>query len=572
MNPPCPTPDRVAPLLLELARAFRARQFYPPTHPALREALERTGSVWIEALAEVGELRLELRHGLFAIPGGRGVQGPGIDEVAQELARRRVKRLRIHPGVRPEELAALIDALSDPDLDETDPNALEAVLERANVQHITTREVGPAAHVAGEAAGAEPAGGPMSSEVASLPEPRGGELPAAAPRDPPRQPGEWKIGAAARGSEAEDASADRGELSDAPESEQVEAQAGSRELGTSDERISLVQQVEELEACDDPGIYSTASLQLLESADQLLLARDYAGAYRAALAFAGHVLHTQSRSPLLRDIARERLSQLLRSDEMLGFVLEGTASDSGIGNLKATEVLLCVGASIVPRLLEVHAQSEPEMRSHISAVLIVMGDVAFPVLVGELVSRDGARLRRAARILGDMQHPRGVEFLAEHLRDPDAHVKKEVAMALTRIGTKRALEHLLRALHGDAATAQIAAASLGNVRSDAAVAALVAVVEPGGDRPDEVRREAIRSLGRIGRREATPTLARVLERASFFGRKRSRALRVAAAHALGRIGGGEAQMLLARHARRGDRLVRQACSEALQILTRMADA
>jgi HEAT repeat protein len=100
----------------------------------------------------------------------------------------------------------------------------------------------------------------------------------------------------------------------------------------------------------------------------------------------------------------------------------------------------------------------------------------------------------------------------------------------------------------------------------------VAVVEPGGDRPDEVRREAIRSLGRIGRREATPTLARVLERASFFGRKRSRALRVAAAHALGRIGGGEAQMLLARHARRGDRLVRQACSEALQILTRMADA
>jgi hypothetical protein len=571
MSPPGPTPDRVAPLLLELARAFRARQFYPPTHPALREALERTTSVWLETLAEVGELRLELRQGLFAIEGGRSVQGAGIDEVAQELGRQRAKRLRVHPSVSPEELAALVDALSDPDLGESQPGGLEAALERAGVRHITTLESARPAHLAAAPSeGAlEPDGKETERQLAPLAEPRSA-VPAEAPAsETPQARDASEIEAAAPEPGPADPFQEQREARDAPSREPEAPDAPSREPDLGDEQSALVQLIKELEECEDPGAYSTISLRLVECADQRIVGRDYAGAYRGALAFSGHVLRTQSRSPLLRDIARERLSQLLRSDEMLAFVLEGTASDSGIGNLKATEVLLCVGASIVPRLLEAHAQSDAEMRSHISAVLIVMGDVAFPALVEELVSGNGSRLRRAARILGDMQHPRGVEFLAEHLRNPDTHVKKEVSMALTRIGTRRALEHLLRALQEDAATAQIVAASLGNVRGDAAVSSLIAAVEPGADRPDEVRREAIRSLGRIGRREATPTLARVLERAPWFGRKRSRLLRVAAAHALGRIGGAEAQALLDQQARRGDKLVRQACSEALQILTRM---
>ncbi len=571
MSQPGPTPDRVAPLLLELARAFRARQFYPPTHPALREALERTASVWLEALAEVGELRLELRQGLFAIEGGRGVQGAGIDEVAQELGRRRARRLRIHPSVGAEELAALVDALSDPERGESHPGGLEAALGRAGVRHITTLENAlPAQPAAAPAEGdREPDGEETERQLAPPEEPPSAVLAEAPASEPLQTRDASEIEPAAPESAPADPSQEPREPHDAPGREPEAPGASSREPDLGDEQSALVQLIEEIEACEDPGTYSTISLRLVECADQRIVAGDYAGAYRAALTLSAHVLRTQSRSPLLRDIARERLSQLLRSDEMLAFVLEGTASDSGIGNLKATEVFLCVGASIVPRLLEAHAQSDAEMRSHISAVLIVMGDVAFPALVEELVSGNGSRLRRAARILGDMQHPRGVEYLAEHLHNPDTHVKKEVAMALTRIGTRRALEHLLRALQDDASTAQIVAASLGNVRGDTAVSSLIAVVEPGGDRPDEVRREAIRSLGRIGRREATPTLARVLERVPWFGRKRSRLLRVAAAHALGRIGGTEAQALLDQHARRGDKLVRQACSEALQILTRM---
>jgi HEAT repeat protein len=557
-----PTPDQVAPLLLELARAFRARQFYPATHPALREVLERTGSVWTEALGEIGELHLELRQGLFTIEGGAAVQGPGIDEVAQELGRRRAKRLRIHPGVSPPELEALVDALSGCEPSETDADGLEATLERAGVRRITTREIDLADRLARPGAREE-----RERPVPAPPEPGGSELP-----EESRERAGGGIEADGAPSGVRDLSQQLAEPPGAPAPGSEQAESGPRDAGAGDEGGPMAGILEELEACDEPGSYNSVALRLLDCAERLMLERDYSAVYRGALAFARHVLDTGSRPPLFREIARDRLGQLLRSDEMLAFVLEGTGSASAIGNLKATEVLLCVGAPIVPRLLEVHTTSDTDIRSHISSVLIVMGDVAFPVLVEELGSGNGARLRRAARILGEMQHPRGVEFLAEHLRNPDAHVKKEVAMALTRIGTKRAFEHLMRALQGDAATAQIAAASLGNVRGDATLSALISVVEPGGERPDELRREAIRSLGRIGRREATPTLSRVLERTRWVGRKRNRALRVAAAHALGRIGGPEAEAALARYARRGDPPVRRACGEALQLLTRMAGA
>jgi HEAT repeat protein len=96
--------------------------------------------------------------------------------------------------------------------------------------------------------------------------------------------------------------------------------------------------------------------------------------------------------------------------------------------------------------------------------------------------------------------------------------------------------------------------------------ALVGVIESSGRRSLQLRREAVRSLGRIGRSEAAGALAQVLQRRAWFRRKHNRLLRVAAAHALGRIGGPDAFGYLDEHSRHGDPAVRQACSEALRLL------
>ena len=128
-------------LLLELARALRARQFYPPTHPTLKATLERTLAVWHEGLSKVEELRLELRGGSLLLPDGTRAGGPGIDDIAKALRLRRVRRLRVHCGLEAQELLVLIDALAQNAESLEQLGGLEQSLLRAGVRHITTSEM-----------------------------------------------------------------------------------------------------------------------------------------------------------------------------------------------------------------------------------------------------------------------------------------------------------------------------------------------------------------------------------------------------------------------------------------------
>jgi HEAT repeat protein len=167
-----------------------------------------------------------------------------------------------------------------------------------------------------------------------------------------------------------------------------------------------------------------------------------------------------------------------------------------------------------------------------------------------------------------MQHPRSVEALLGQLSHPDPMVQKEIARALAWIGTDPAVEGLIAALRGRAELAELAAAALGHCAHASAVPALCTVASPRSSRPEAVRREALRSLGRLRSPQAVPVLREVLEHSTLFRRKKTRALRVAAAHALARIGGETAFAALEGHAQRGDRPVRAACSEALRQLSR----
>ena len=141
MTEPSLEQETVSPLLLELARALRARQFYPPTHPNLKTILDRTMAIWREGLSKVEELKLELRGSRVLLPDGSPANGPGIDDVAKALYLRRAPRLRVHRDVEARELLALIDALAQPADSLEQLGELEQTLLLANVRHITTSEV-----------------------------------------------------------------------------------------------------------------------------------------------------------------------------------------------------------------------------------------------------------------------------------------------------------------------------------------------------------------------------------------------------------------------------------------------
>ncbi|MFQ5699560.1 MAG: HEAT repeat domain-containing protein [Myxococcota bacterium] len=552
MSVPVYAAEEVSPLLLELARAYRARRHYSRGEEPLRHALGHTARIWKGALGR-GTLRLEVRGGLLALPGGPVIRGPGIDELGRELARRGVLRLAFTPDLGEDGIEALIEALCDSGAEGA---ALETFARRVGQTGGLgiTLESRPAAPTRDTPP-------PVSSQTGerAAPAPPGERRPERPASGPHREPG----------IDSPDELPDD-DLFDLTFSGFEPPRPLTSSSADPSSPSELVQRLQELEACSDPALYASGVARVAESAEKLIHRGQPGMAYDALVVLAQDASN-RSRAPSMREAARERVRRLLSNDVLLQVVLEQMATDSAVANVKAAEILLLCGRGVVCELLDAHGRATTATRERINAALVAMGDVAFPVLVEELSSSQPLRVRRAARILGDMQHPRGVEFLVAHLRDAERSVCKEAAMALTRIGTRRAIDGLLEVLGGsDDERAQIAAAALGATRSDRAGKALTAIAESGSRRSDPLRREAIRSLGRMQWSQAVPVLERLLRKRGLLGRKRRRELGMAALHALRRIGGEAAFCALQDASVRGDATLRRHCAEALRLMGRMS--
>ena len=155
----------VAPLLLELARARRARQFLAPDHSTFRDALDRATRLWRSTLSGVGALTLGVGEHGFSLPGGTPVRGPGIEELARDLLERGIAGFRVEPGIEAEAFEPLVEVLAGP------PDA-SAAADLARGTEGGTLQLRPvAAPAAVEAAAAEPALAPEEPRVAPGPSP-----------------------------------------------------------------------------------------------------------------------------------------------------------------------------------------------------------------------------------------------------------------------------------------------------------------------------------------------------------------------------------------------------------------
>lgn len=520
-------PDDVAPLLTELGRALRARRFYPPTHPALREALERSTAIWRQGMQQGQELHLELRNGSFVLPCGTPVRGSGIDEVAAELRVRGIRRLRVHRDLEPEELLALIDALAMSVEELAEAGGLEQLLTRAGARHITTSEMDFAEHLRHVR---EPA-------------------PAAAPEG-------LAFGAAHEF------------IEDVVRAAAADEDADAAEPHRADLIGELTAMLKELEGCEEPGDYYRICNRIDEQVSRMVLAKHVLDAYRAVRVFCRHAGEGSGRPAEIRREAQSRLRTLLGDRAMLNLVTGLACSGEGLSSVQATQVLITLGAAAVPRLLELSEHGTAVEQSQVTAILIAMGDSALPAIMEELESPIPDRVRRTIRLLGRTQNPRGVDCLLDRLLDDDPEMQREVARALARIGTGRAVKGLVEAARRCPELAELVASSLGDTRSPAALQALIGMLDRRARYPTAVKRAAIRSLGRMRSPHALAVLRQVLERRSllFFRARKNRELRVAAAQAIGKIGGDEATLVLSAHARSGDPEVARVCRESLERL------
>jgi HEAT repeat protein len=509
MSQPTRGAQNVAPILIELARAVRAFQFFADGHATRAHALRKAASVWADTLTRVGELDLEITEHGFKLGGIDPVDGPALDELASALHFHGVMGLQIHPALQESELECLVEHLARDPRELAATGRLSGALQRSGVRHLAVWEIPHAAAA------------PLPPDDAPPPAPLTPETP-----------------------------------------EQDSALDYSAELAT-EEAVTLIKELTALDEAPDLGEYRLAANRVDGALTRLLTCKNHVDAYRAAILFCRHCADTEGREPAIRADAQDRLRTVLRDEHLLRYVIELSYEPDGTTSVQAIQILTYAAPQAVPRLLEEHAKEDADWRSATTAILLAMGEHAFPAIVEELSSLTPARARRAVRLLGDMQNPSGVEFLADQLDHPDSNLQREVAQSLARIGSTRAIKVLCDALFGDPALALIAAGGLGGSKHRAAVRALMATVNE-RSASDELRREAIRALGRIGDLEALPCLQSVLEKGGLMGRKKNRPLRVAAAQAIGKLGTEDALLVLQAHADSGDASVAKACTDILR--------
>jgi HEAT repeat protein len=487
--------DDLAPLVLELARASRARRVHPLGHPVVVDALQRGSTAWRALAGADGAVTLEVRDAGLTLEDGARLACPGAPELAAELRARGVRKLRLRAQAQAQDLSLLIEILT------RTPDELAA------------------------------AGGAQEALRASGA--RGVDFVVATP--------------------------------DGDTSASATAEAGSY---VTQHVAELVRQLAELERCDDVGSYNLLANKIAACVDVLAREKRCVDGFRAALVFCRHATDAGVRPDSIRREASDRLRRLATSSQLLESIVEQACTATGLASVQATQVLIAIGAPAAGVLLRHCAETRDASRERAAQVLIAMGDSVLAAVVDDLRDGSSERARRAARMLGEMQNPGAIQFLADALRSPDLALAREAARALARIATDAAAAALVAGLKLAPAIAETCAGCLGGVRQLSVARALGELLDLERDFPDGLRREAIRSLGRLASSEALTRLKRVLDHAPLFGRTRFRPLRIAAAQAIGQIGGAIAIQTLTPYARTGDPEVRQACQEAIRRIER----
>lgn len=515
-----------AALLLELERGLKAFQYYPEGSAERAELLDRCFRAWSHDLSRYGSLRLEVRGAAFWFGEPASPVGPGrCEDLARDFAMHSLWVLTFQAELTIESLAVLLEYLG-----------VEAA-------EIDSREpLSCTAHPGIQIADAE---APAAVED-DAPEPRPG------PGDDDTAPNP------AFDFEAVDPETTLTGLTPPPRAEPRPAPEAAPHL-----EIDTL--LEDLEDCDDDNAYRELGYELVTLALRRVESGATDGGYRALLCFSRHASDDQKRSVEQRYVAERSVNRLCEGP-LLQVVIDRAAASEADTALRASEVLLVLGAPAVAPLLE-RLCTEPErvIRSRLTGVVLAMGEEAATALLVELESEDSAQRKAALRLAGETQNPRMVPALREIFLHGGGELARDAAKALVQIADVGSYECLIEGLQSpQTEVVLLATYALGRTGRPLVISPLVATL----DRALEIdaldlAREAVRSLGRLGHPDSVPALCRVMNQGGFFSRGRLRELKLSVVGSLRALPGVEAEAGLRSALRQRDRVLRDAARSAL---------
>ena len=512
---------------------FRLTRLYPPTHPAVVEALRQIGEA-IPPLAALGTVEWKVGvtglhwHGQQLLP--RNAQ---IAQLAGLLYARGVRGLTLNPGMTPEHVLALFQvatgAIAHDDvvlgritvtLGRRTSARLERVRTPTPAQGTPALPDQPAAPAPPADAGATPATPAAPAAPAAAPAPYSAETLMASKRAsavfrPDALPPEVEVKRAvtALGSTATpDEQRAAVERLGALASMLVEL----HDVALAAEAIVALDRL--LRTAQDPGLLAVIDSTALALADRALVAR------------------------LVQRLGEARVPPEERE-----------ALVAAVGALAAVSMGPVVDAFLAAQL---------DMRAPYRAAVRKAADRALEPLQGKLADENAEVVAAAAEFVGLTGSPQAVALLLPLLRHASEFVREAALLGLAEAGGREISRPAMPALKDESVAVRAAAARAVAAGGDPASSTVL--IRRLDQEPDEgVQAELLRAIGRLGAKEALEVLARFAEPGGMM-KRRSSSVRAAAVDALRHLTRPEARGLLELYSKDKEPAVRKVAEAALK--------
>src|SRR5437588_3039563 len=500
-----------------IGTTFRLTRLYPPTHPAVQEALRQVGEA-LPPLAAVGTVEWKVGatglhwHGQQLLP--RNTQ---IAELAGLLYARGVRTLTLNPGMTAEHVLALFQvATGTAAPDAQTLGRITLTLGRRSAARL--ERVRPPTPAEGVPALAEPASGVVPAAAAPLATAADALLAAKRPSTafrPDALPPDVEAARAVAAVRAATAPEEqRGAV------ERLAAVAprllGLREVTTSADAIAALDQL--LPEARDPALLAAIDAAALALADRTLVER------------------------MVRRLGEAHVPAEQRESLV-----------TAVGALASLSMGLVLDAFLAAPV---------EQRAPFRAAVRKAADRALEVLQGKLADKNPEVVAAAAEFVGLTGSPQAVTLLVPLLRHASEFAREAALVGLAEAGGRETARPAMPALKDESVAVRAAAArTIAAAGDPASSTVLIRRVE---QEPDEgVQAELLRAIGQLGAKEALETLARFAEPGGMMHR-RSATVRAAAVEGLHHIARPEARGLLELYSKDKEPAVRKAAEAALK--------
>ena len=525
-----------------IGTTFRLTRLYPPSHPAVMEALRQIGET-LPPLAALGTLEWKVGvtglhwHGQHLLP--RNAQ---IAQLAGLLYARGIRAVTLNPGMTPDHVLALFHVATGalPHDDATLGRITLALGRRSATRLDRLRAPTPAEGVPAVPASPEP-------PVASASLPPAPPIPTAPPPTYPAPPPQ--------------------SLAAVPAAPSAEALLASRRASAAFRPDVLPVDVEVKRAVAGlrtatPPAELRVAVEKLHAVAELLIALHDVAIVADAIAALDRLLPTVQDPGVLGAIDKAALAL---SDRALVERLVHRLGESRVPTEELESVVNAVGALAsvsMGLVIDAFVAAPAELRAPYRATIRAAADRAIEPLQGKLADAEPTVVAAAAEFLGVTGSPQAVSLLLPLLRHTSEYVREAALLGLAEAGGREIARPAMPALKDESVAVRSAAARAVAAGGDPASSTVL--IRRMEQEPDEgVQAELLRAIGRLGSKEALEVLARYAEPGGMMHR-RSPMVRAAAVDGLRYLTRPEARGLLELYSKDKEPAVRKAAEAALK--------